>query len=106
MAVFHGSGPAFLEELERDRNLVKRDIMRVTYRFRPNRTGVVYRCHVRASARIEGEVLIFEEHVGDVWGPAFKRDDVKVREKAEALHDRLVSGGRKLGLDVRAASYE
>lgn len=93
----------FLAELQRDRDVVERRIVRVTKTVRPLMNGTIHRVAVEASAIVEGRPLLFAQQIGDLWGQA---RDVEVQERAAALIDVLEAGILELELEARPGFLE
>lgn len=94
----------YLEELERDRELVERKIVRVTKIATPaGPDNVLTAVLVRAGAIVEGRPVIFEQHCGHLWQHA---DDVKVQDRATRLVEVLEAGLAALELEARGGYLE
>lgn len=111
MTVKMPDAKSFMEELEKDHELVERKIVRLVYRYSATSRGVVYRLAVVASCRIAGQTVRFEESVGELWGlglgenHGFKAADDEVMERAEKLSERIRTGCKDLGLEVRDGEF-
>ena len=90
-------------EIIRDRDLVERQIARVTKTARPVMAGAATRAHVVASAFIEGRIIMLETCVGDRWGMAA---DEEVQERASRIADQLEHELDAAGLEVRGGIWE
>jgi len=69
-------------EIIRDRDLVQREIARVTKTARPAMDAAATRAHVLASAIVEDRIIMLETYVGDLWGAA---SDEQVQERASRI---------------------
>ena len=90
-------------EIIRDRDLVERQIARVTKIARPVLDGAATRAHVVASAIVEGRIILLETCVGDLWGIA---DDEEVQERASRIVSHLEHELDAAGLEVRGGVWE
>ena len=81
-------------EIIRDRDLVERQIVRVTKTARPVMDGAATR-PVVASAIVEGRIVMLETCVGDLWGMAA---DEEVQERASRI-------ARELEDELRAPAW-
>jgi hypothetical protein len=90
-------------EIIRDRDLVERQIARVTKTARPVMDGAATRAHVVASAIVEGRIVMLETYVGDLWGAAA---DEEVQQRASRIVGELENELHAAGLDVRGGIWE
>jgi len=90
-------------EIIHDRDLVERQIARVTKTARPVMDGAATRAHVVASAIVEGRIIMLETCVGDVWGMA---GDEEVQERASRIAGELEHELDAAGLEVRGGIWE
>ena len=90
-------------EIIRDRDLVERQIARVTKTARPVMDGAATRAHVVASAIVEGRIIMLETCVGDLWGMAA---DEEVQARASRIVGQLVRELDAAGLEVRGGIWE
>ena len=90
-------------EIIRDRDLVERQIARVTKTARPVMDGAATRAHVVASAIVEGRIIMLETCVGDLWGMAA---DEEVQERSSRIVRELEEELLDAGLEVRAGIWE
>ena len=90
-------------EISCDRDLVERQIARVTKTARPVLDGAATRAHVVASAIVEGRIILLEACVGDLWGMA---DDEQVHKRATRIVRELQEELLDAGLEVRAGIWE
>ena len=90
-------------EIIRDRDLVEREIARVTKTARPAMDGAATRAHVVASAIVEDRIIVLETYVGDLWGAA---SDEQVQERASRIARELQNELHAPGLDVRGGIWE
>jgi len=105
MAVLFNSPEEFLEELSKDKDEVYRKIVRITYLSRPSKASPnISHLSVVATARVAGEIYRLERYCGDIW--RIEEQDKPVRDKAVAALTQLEEGCTKLGLEVRAGTYE
>jgi len=105
MAVLFNSPEEFLEELSKDKDEIYRKIVRITYLSRPSKVSPnISHLSVVATARVAGETYRLERYCGDIW--RIEEQDRSVQEKAKAAFYELRVGCHKLGLEVRAGTYE
>lgn len=90
-------------EIIRDRDLVERQIARVTKTARPVMNGAATRAHVVASAIVEGRIITLETCVGDLWGMAA---DEEVQDLASRIVAELEDQLDDAGLEVRGGIWE
>lgn len=99
------SEPAeYVAELERDKDLVERGLVRVTHLVYPVANGAVQRVILKAAAIVEGRPVILERFVGDLWGQ--READDKVRQTLTRVAGELEDGLLNLGLEVRGGDVE
>lgn len=106
MTVYTQSGPILTDELSRDAQLIDRKLVRLSVRYRPDWTGVRYKVYVRVTYRVDGELLAFEEHVGDLWQGISDTDLGLMNTQLEELRARLAGLLAELGLEQRGATHE
>ena len=90
-------------EIIRDRELVERQIARVTKTARPAMDRAATRAHVVASAIVEGRIILLQTCVGDLWGMAA---DEEVQERASRIVGQLEHELDAAGLEVRGEVWE
>jgi len=91
----------FLENLDKDRDLVDRRIVHVTNLYRASKlTASIQHLSVLATARISGEIVRLEVYCGDLWG--ITHQDEPVLAKADRVKGDLMEGAGSLDLDIRA----
>jgi hypothetical protein len=93
----------FIAELTADRELVEREIVRVTELARPVMHGALTRVWVHAGAIVDGRPVTLQIYVGDLWASA---QDDDVQAEAAGLVDRLDAAIRGLGLEPRAGQLQ
>lgn len=104
LRVRFNEAPEFVRELEQDRELVERGLVRVTKAYRPAMGGVLTRVTVLAGAIVDGRPVILERLVGDLWGnPAA---DNLVNADADAYIATLEAEVQRLGLTARGGLLE
>jgi hypothetical protein len=91
------------DEIIRDRDLVERQIARVTKTARPVLDGAATSADVVASAIVEGRIILLQTCVGDLWGMAA---DEQVQERASRIVRELQEELLDAGLEVRAGIWE
>ena len=90
----------FLDNLDRDHDLVERRIMRVTNLYRQSKlTASIQHLSVVATARVSGEIVRLEVYCGDLWNLG---SDQAALEKASEVQRTLTEECARLDLDVRA----
>ena len=110
MAVVKFNAPSeFLTELEKDKPLIERGLVRLTNLFRTH-TSVASLQHwsVVATAKIGSDLVRLEYHCGSLWrlgGPADPAGQ-QVRETAARIHTEIAEACQRLGLEVRAGMLE
>jgi hypothetical protein len=89
----------FLENLDKDRDLVERRIVRVTNLYRQSKlTASIQHLSVLATARISGEIVRLEVYCGDLWNLG---SDQATLEKASGVQRTVTDECARLNLDVR-----
>ncbi len=106
MARVSFNGPEeFLEELERDRSLVERDLVRVTGLYRRGGPLPMTRVALVATAKVAGDVLRLELEVGSF----IAREDAEAHGVMKRLGERrawLEAELARLKLEVRTGMLE
>ena len=102
MVLFHAV-EEFLQELEKDKDLVERKIVRLTNLSQQSTiTPVIRHLYVTATYKAAGEIIQFKQYVGDLWNA---EQDKKVIEKSIALQEQIETACKHCGLDIRAGLY-
>jgi hypothetical protein len=102
MVVFHAV-EEFLKELETDKDLVERQIVRLTNLYQQSQmTPVIRHLFVAATYKAAGEIVQFKQYIGDLWNA---EQDRKTIEKSIALQKQIEDACRQLSLEVRAGMY-
>ena len=104
MRVLFNDVDEFLTELERERESVKRRIVRVTHLLRSLPGLAVTSMSVVATFECKGDVVRFESRVGHLWGVEHQDEPVKAR--AEATRAAIDAACERLGLEVRPGVLE
>jgi len=103
MVVFHAV-EEFLKELETDKDLVERKIVRLTNLYQHSKmTPVIRHLFVAATYKAAGEVVQFKQYIGDLWNA---EQDKKTIKKSIKLQERIEDACKRLGLEVRAEMYK
>ncbi len=92
----------FLEELQKDRAMIDRGIVRVTNQFVHSATSPIRFAHAVATYSVDGQVVKLDRYCGELWG--IEREDAKTKAELEATQELV----RKAcdGLEVRAGILE
>ena len=102
MVVFHAV-EEFLKELEMDKEVVERKIVRLTNLYQQSQmTPVIRHLFVAATYKAAGEIVQCEQYVGDLWNMA---SDKKAIEKGIDLQKQVEEACQRYGLEVRAGMY-
>jgi len=103
MVVFHALAE-FLQELETDKDLVERKIVRLTnLQQQSTMTPVIRHLFVVATYKAAGEMVQFKQYAGDLWNMAHDR---KTIEKSITLQKQIEDACHRFGLEVRAGIYK
>jgi hypothetical protein len=94
-----------LRELELDKDAIDCEIVRVTALYQQSQTVPLRYLYVVTTYKVKGELVKFQEHVGDVWG-LNNRQDKATRQRVVDLSNRIEAECQKLGLEVRAGMYK
>ena len=94
----------YLAELERDRALIERGIVRVTKTGRPDATGALTHVSVEAAAIIDGRLCRLSSYCGALWGIA--NTDEPVQQRASRIVKDLEDKLLEIGLEVRAGLWD
>lgn len=90
----------FLNNLDKDRHLIERRIVRITNLFRQSRlTASIQHLSLVATAQVSGEIVRLEVYCGDLWNLG---SDQPVVDKTKEIHQTLTDECARLNLDVRA----
>lgn len=100
------SGPELEDELRLDAERIDRKLVRFCLRWRPDWTGVRYKCAGRVSYSVQGQVYAYEESLGRLAISANHLERAEVQVKAVKLHARVLELCNELGLELRGASFE
>jgi hypothetical protein len=94
----------FLKELETDKALIERKIVRLTnlYHYSPMTPFIRY-LSVAATYKTTGEIVQFTQYIGDLRNT--ERDE-KTIAKSLALHQQIEEECSQWGLEVRAGMYQ
>jgi hypothetical protein len=93
----------FLKELETDKDLIERKIVRLTNLYQQSQmTPVIRHLFVAATYKAAGEIVKFTQYIGDLWNA--ERDE-KVIEQSIALQQQIEEECQQWGLEVRAGMY-
>jgi len=102
MVIFHAV-EEFLKELEKDKDLVERKIVRLTNLYQQSQmTPVIRHLFVAATYKVAGEIVQFKQHVGDLWNA---EQDKKPLEKSIELQKHIEEVCKEYGLEIRAGMY-
>ena len=104
MATVKFSDPEdFLAELEKDKDLVDRGIVRLVYSFTPTKISPnIQHLSVLATALVAGQVYRLESYCGDLW--RIEGQDQPVYDKGAKIKKEIEDGCAKLGLEVRGGA--
>lgn len=101
----HFSDPVeFIDELERDVDLIERRIVRLTQVTWPDASGALTHARVEAAAIVEGRVVRLVVYCGTLWGVA--SSDEPVRKRASELIDSITASLYSLELEPRAGRWD
>ena len=90
----------FLAELEKDKEKVDRNLVRLVYQSTPSRMSPnIQHLSVLATALVAGQVYRLEAYCGDLW--RIESQDQPVYDKGKKVKEQIASGCAKLGLEVR-----
>jgi len=93
----------FLKELETDKELVERKIVRLTNLYQQSQmTPGIRHLFVAAAYKGAGEIVQFKQYVGDRWN---RESDKKAIEKSIDQQKQVEEAGKRYGLEVRAGMY-
>jgi hypothetical protein len=94
----------FLKELETDKDLIARKIVRLTnlYHYSPT-TPFIRHLSVAATYKAASEIVQFKQYIGDLWNA--ERDE-KTIERSRLLHQQITDECKQCGLEVRAGMYQ
>jgi hypothetical protein len=93
----------FLKELETDKDLIERKIVRLTNLYQQSpMTPVIRHLFVAATYKAAGEIVQFTQYIGDLWNA---EQDEKPVEKSIALQQQIEEECTQWGLEVRAGMY-
>ena len=93
----------FLKELETDKAIVERKIVRLTNLYQQSQmTPVIRHLFVAATYKAAGEIVHFKQYVGDLWN---MESDRKAIEKGIDLQKQVEKACKQYGLAVRAGMY-
>lgn len=94
----------FLKELETDKDLVERKIVRLTNLYQQSTmTPVIRHLFVVATYKAVREIVEFKQFCGDLWN---MEQDKKTTEKGIGLQKQVEEVCKRLGLEVRAGMYQ
>ena len=96
----------FLKELETDKDLIERKIVRLTALYQQSKTVPLRYLFVVATYKAAGELVEYREHAGDLWGMTNLESDKKAIQKSVELSNRIEEECKRLGLEVRAGMYK
>ena len=104
MRVLFNDVDEFLTELERERDALKRGIVRVTLSLRRLPNAPVTSLAVVATVACEDGVVRLESPAGHLWG--IPNEDEPVKAHAQAMRAAIDAACERLGLEVRAGVIE
>ena len=93
----------YLAEVERDKDLVERSIVRVAKIGELDYTTALTEVCVESAAVIEGRVVRLRTYCGSLWG--LGDADEKVHQRASQLVEQLEAGLTDAGLEVRSGVW-
>lgn len=103
--VFTTAGSVLEDELRRDSDRIDRKIVRCSTRYRPDWTGVRYDVSFRASWKVDGETVAWEERIGKLPTMATAGEREKIQKRLDAIRERVLGILDELDLEVRAATH-
>lgn len=94
----------FLRELETDKDVIERKIVRLANLYQQSKmTPVIRHLFVVATYKAAGEIVEFKQFCGDLWN---MEQDKKVIERGIELQQKIEEACKRLGLEVRAGMYQ
>mgnify|MGYP001592156555 CR=1 FL=1 len=93
----------FLEELEKDKEIVERKIVRITSLFTQTKDFPIKHLSVVASYKVAGELVRLKVFCGQIWE---SEHDKEVIDKARQIRNRIEKTCQEFTLEVRAGIYE
>ncbi len=104
IAALFTDGDDYLTELDQDKELIERGIVRVQRATRLAHDGAGSEAFIESSAIVDGRLVRLRQPCGTLWG--FGDSDQQVHDRVR--EDLFWLGGelRKLGLDVRAGLWQ
>ena len=104
MSIVNFSHPEdFLEELEKDKDLVDRRIVRLVYSFTPSKISPnIQHLSVVATALVPDQVYRLEYYCGDLW--RIESQDQPVHDKGTRVKRLIEERCAHLGLEVRGGA--
>ena len=94
----------FIEELQKDKELVERGIVRLTNLARDTQALPIRHLSVVATYKVKGEIVRLEKFCGQLWG--HEPEDSQAYGRAQGAHDTIKSACRAFGLEIRSGVYE
>ncbi len=93
----------FLTELEKDKDLVERKIVRLTNLYQQSTmTPVIRHLFVVATYKVSGEIVQCKHFCGDLWNI---EQDEKTIQRSVAMQEKIEEACKRYGLEVRAGMY-
>lgn len=97
----------FIEELERDRGMIERGIVRLTNHYMPSSLSPnIWHLSVIASCKVGQDLVRFQRYCGDAWGKNSEDQNRPTRDKADEVQKEIEKACQELGLEVRPGIYE
>lgn len=103
--VFTTAGSVLEAELRADHDRIDRGIVRCSTRYRPDWTGVRWNVYFRASWKVDGETVAWEEKIGLLPANATQGERKKVQDRLDAIRERVLGILEELDLEVRSATH-
>ena len=100
MRVVFTRAEEFLEELEREHELVERKIVRMCHLIERKRDLPIFTLSIAAGIVVLGQLIELKEFVGEV----FEASEMPTR--APVILEKLKTKAEALGLDIRAGRFE
>jgi hypothetical protein len=94
----------FLRELETDKEIIERQIVRLTNLYQQSTmTPAIRSLFVVASYKVRGEVVQLKYYAGDLWN---LDQDKKTLEKSNRLQTHIEEACKGYGLEVRGGLHK
>jgi hypothetical protein len=102
--MFTELGAVLDRELARDHELIDRQIVRASLKYRPNWTGVQYRVNFRVTFFVEGHLFAYEEPMGLLFDAQTPDERKEVETRVKTLKEHVEGLCKKYGLELRSGA--